>query len=290
MPYELGVLGGGAKREIKSIRTLSDDEFRAYQDAISHLSDFSSDQQRYTITLLNYENFLNVIIRYSNEYKKNPAMVNYPILEKVLLDINRHLINYLFSVRAFLDHTEYKLIKTYGGDSAKARNFKTACSLEYDNNFAYRFLYRLRNYSQHCSLPISELKFTSKEEPPFSGNIVSMLILKFNRNTLLSYNGWGSTVEREIRALPEEFNVVPLVASFWKSLEAINQTLINDNLAELVQSAQYVEKLINEVKGKDRTPIIFTLTRNNKISNVNILNIPFHLIEYVKALKGKSSV
>ena len=117
-----------------------------------------------------------------------------------------------------------------------------------------------------------------------------MLILKFNRNTLLSYNGWGSTVEREIRALPKEFNVVPLVASFWKSLEAINQTLINDNLAELVQSAQYVEKLINEAKGKDGTPIIFTITRNNKISNFNILNIPFHLIEYVKALKGKSSV
>jgi hypothetical protein len=138
-------------------------------------------------------------------------------------------------------------------------------------------------------LPISELKFTSKEEPPFSGNIVSMLILKFNRNTLLSYNGWGSTVEREIRALPEEFNVVPLVASLWKSLEAINQTLINDNLAELAQSAQYVEKLINEAKGKDGTPIIFTVTRNNKISNFNILNIPFHLIEYVKALEGKSS-
>jgi hypothetical protein len=70
MPYELGVLGGRAKKEIKSIRTLSNDEIRAYQDAISHLSDFSSDQQRYTITLLNYEDFLNVIIRYSDDYKK----------------------------------------------------------------------------------------------------------------------------------------------------------------------------------------------------------------------------
>ena len=143
MLYELGIFG--KEKSITSIRTLNDNEFQEYCKASAYLMDFSRNQQLYKMILLNYEDFLNIIIKYSDDYKKDPSNVNLPIMEKIFLDINRYLLNFLSSVRTFLDHTETKLKTVYGSNSVQVNKFKKKCSVEYDSNFSYRFLYKLRN-------------------------------------------------------------------------------------------------------------------------------------------------
>lgn len=61
--------------------------------------------------------------------------------------INRHLLNLLTVLRTFLDHSESELKRRYGRASDKVAWFKHICFTEYDNHFASRFLYKLRN---HC--------------------------------------------------------------------------------------------------------------------------------------------
>jgi hypothetical protein len=244
-----------------------------------------TNQQLYGITLLNYNDFLDTIIDYSDEYNKNPSIANLANMETMLLNINRQIMNYLFSVRTFLDHTEFKLKNTYGDEGAKFLSFKRATSLEYDCNFSYRFLYRLRNYSQHCGLPLGGLSLDSKEEPPFSGNIINNLSIRFSRESLLKYDGWGKQVKEEIKKLQQEFGVIPHIANFKKSLDRVNLVLINDNISELTKSAKYIEELIIPARGQEGTPIIFTVASEGKNTKLQISHIPFHLIEYSKQLE-----
>jgi hypothetical protein len=283
--YELGIFG--KDKSITAIQALSENEFQAYCEASAYLMDFSRNQQLYRMVLLNYEDFLKIVIKYSDDYKRDPSNVNLPIMEKIFVDINRYLLNFLSSVRTFLDHTETKLKTEYGNDSIQVSKFKNACSIEYDSNFSYRFLYKLRNYSQHCGLPIEGFSLKSKEEPEFSGNITNSLIIKFRRDGLLKFDGWGSKIKQEISALPEEFNVIHNVDKFYKSLDKINNFLIKENSSELIKRAEYIERLIMPAESKEGTPIIFTFINEGRIKRINIFNIPFHLIEYAKLLKNQ---
>jgi hypothetical protein len=282
MSYHLGIMGKG----ITSIRILEDSEYQEYKSAVGCLTDFSSDQQLYAITLLNYDDFLNLIAVYSNAWDKNPSMINFQLLERMTLNINRHIINYLFSVRTFLDHTEFKLKRIYGDSSDKFATFKKATISEYENNFSYRFLYKLRNYSQHCGLPLGELSMKSVEEPIYSGNIKNTLVINFSSDTLLTYNGWSSEVKEEIKRLPKKFDIIPHILQFKKSLDEINLAIIKDNINELIVSAENIERLIAPTKGKEGTPMIFTITDEVEGKRtMRIHHIPFHLIDYANTLK-----
>ena len=146
---------------ITEIRELSEEEYREYKKASDSLFDFSRGQQLYTIVTLNYDDFINVIKQYTNEYTKNAQHINSLIMEKMVLNINRFLLNFLSSVRTFLDHSETELKRNYGNSADILKRFKEICSESYDNCFSYRFLSRLRNYSQHCNMPIGKLTLHS---------------------------------------------------------------------------------------------------------------------------------
>ena len=244
MSYYLGVMGKG----ITGIKTLEDSEHKEYTNAVNCLSQFSSDQQLYAITLLNFDDFFGALKTYHDSYVKDPRIVNYLMLERMTLNVNRLIINYLSSCRTFLDHTEFKLKRVYGEKSQRFIVFKTATALEYDNNFSYRFLYKLRNYTQHCGMPLGGIKFSSKEEPEFSGNITNTLSIYFDRNRLLEFDKWGSPVEEELRKLPTECDIIPYIQEFKKSLDRLNLVLIKDNIAKLIESAEKIELLLTQTK------------------------------------------
>jgi hypothetical protein len=289
MSFELGVAKKDiqGKNVLKTIRILSESELAQFEKASSNLLRFSENERLYKLTLLNYQEFLESIIGYSAKYKKEPANVTFEFLDEISLNINRTLLNYLFSVRAFLDHTEAKLKKIYGANSSNYLNFYKICSEEYDKNFSYRFLYRLRNYSQHCGLPIEQIYLESEEKPVFSGLIKSRLIVKFKKSTLLRYNGWGP-LKQEIDKLPDEIEVVSVVSSFWRSLDKVNNVLIEDNKTELFDSAEYIQHLISQIKSDEGSPVIFRIIDYGKTKNILFLNIPLHLLEYSKRLKEYS--
>ncbi len=70
-------------------------------------------------------------------------------LETVTLEINRHFLNYLASQNAYLDHSLKYLNNHFGDNSNQFLGFKTLTKNFFDNKFAYRLLYNLRNYSIH---------------------------------------------------------------------------------------------------------------------------------------------
>jgi hypothetical protein len=289
--YKLGIQDKG----ITEIRDLSEKEYQDYKKASNSLFDFSKDQQLYTIVLLNYDDFLNIIQKYTKEYAENPQLMNLLIMEKMVLNINRHILNFLSSVRSFLDHTETKLKRNYGAESDRYKRFKDACKKVYDTSFSYRFLSKLRNYSQHCGMPLGGLSLRSKEDPPYSGNIYHSLQAKFSRDELLTYTSWG-TIAKEISQLPSEFDIVPHIVQMMKCLEKINLVLIDDDLPELFKSAEFIEQLISPAQGKEGVPCILQFLDINQDVNgkvkqmkVRIAHIPLHIIEIVNNIRKEKA-
>lgn len=69
--------------------------------------------------------------------------------------INSHMINMLGAGRSLVDSLEICIKNAYGNESNEYKEYKTGSSAVYDENFNYRFLYHLRNFSQHNHLVIS---------------------------------------------------------------------------------------------------------------------------------------
>ena len=78
--------------------------------------------------------------------------------ESLQIAVTTTIVNFLSSMHMYLEHTEHHLKqadKADGGDRAAA--WDAARRAEYDDYFAYRFLYKFRNYVQHVGLPLHAL-------------------------------------------------------------------------------------------------------------------------------------
>ncbi len=284
MSYSLGFVDGN---KITAIRELSGEEIQEYNTASKCLFDFSKNQELYTIVLLNYDEFFETLKKCEIDYAQNARSWNLVMQTRMVLNINRRLLNYLSSIRSFLDHTETRLKEENGAESSVVKHFLGACSKEYDNVFSYRFFYKLRNYTQHLGLPVGELSLISKEDPPYSNNITYQLEVKFSRDELLKFKKWKQPLTEEIRNMDEQFDISPHVSNVMDCLNRINHVLIQDDLASIIRSAEYIDNLIAPLKGKPVKPTIFQINEGNRPTDkiVTILEIPFHLVQYALEIK-----
>jgi len=277
----LGVITKGG---FKTTRELSQEDYSSLMDASQRLLDFSANQDLLNIARMNHDNFQKTIeyrlIRYARRPKSPKELI------VISLDLNRLLLNLLSSVRMYLDHHETYLARKYGEESDRYKTYKAACSKEYDGNFSYRFLYKLRNYAQHCGLPIGSISLSSKIIDWTTKDAEHTLSINFDRDILLTkYDSWGS-VRTELEGMPENFAVIPQVVSMMKSLEVINRQLYEDEIAELTQSAKILDRVIDELKDEHGLPTIYDFADvrgPNLPIKFTTFSIPADLVELVKS-------
>ena len=208
------VVGGRTnKGDINPICELNDTVYKQYTEAAMRLFHFSGDQQIFMIAHSNYSDYQNLLLQYFKEYIEETPM-DYPRVDNMILNVNRYMLNYLSAVRTYLDHSETNLKKCYGRKSQRFLRFKSACSDAYDEHFPYRFLYELRNYAQHCGMPISALELHT-ESAPNSKGIHHALRALINRDELLeNFDSWKASLKKEILRLPPKFDVNPFLCTF----------------------------------------------------------------------------
>lgn len=276
-------LGAFRNEEIRALRELTAQEYAEYKSNLKILIDFSNKQQLFTIINLNYEEFKNLVNTYLIEFKNSPSM-NWACTEIMVINTNRVLLNFLSAFRTLLDHMEYILKKDYGNESEEFKKFKKVCSEQYDNYFSYRFLYKLRNYTQHCGMPVGSFTIDSKVSNIESKKVEDYLAVYFDRDTLLNkYDSWGQ-IKNEIIDLPPKIEINPFVDDVMKCISRINLTVIEHDLEKVFRSTKYFENLLIPFKDIDEIPAIFDI--NDKYGNqekleVNIEWMPLHIIDMV---------
>jgi hypothetical protein len=116
----------------------------------------------------------------------------------------------LSAFRRFGDRTAHLLSQRYGPDSEQVRVLKQAMAYEFDHEFAYRFMYHLRNYSEHRDAPIARIRQASTLGP--GGQVEHGLDVLFDsRKLLLSGHDWHRQVRADLAGINGEFSAVVTV-------------------------------------------------------------------------------
>lgn len=129
--------------------------------------------------------------------------------------------NFLSSASAFLKGTENALSQwPQRLDSEVVAWHKTRKRL-HKESFAYRFLYELRNFNQHASIPISAVTASAKNvQNPDQFKFSTSVTLK--TKDLLSRNyTWNSKVKEEIVGIEEPIDISPLVSEFHSLVQEL---------------------------------------------------------------------
>jgi hypothetical protein len=166
--------------------------------------------------------------------------------------------NFLSSTSAFLAQTETQLRRVYGSDSLELNIWNEKRHVLYDNNFSYRFLYELRNFAQHCSLPFSSIKLAGErasENAPILFKINAMIL----RDALFEVGfNWKNSVEVEIRKQPTEIELLLLIPEYFHILRQLCLETVHLHSVQLAYCARYfdaVRKKLNVPVGA--VPVIF---------------------------------
>lgn len=228
------------KHDLKFI-DIADDEHAACSTATDKLHQFIGAAQLYMIAEWNYQDYCETIDGYRQlDFQRLQALLKGKVL---VLDINRVLLNLLASVRMYLDHTETSIKRRHGDTSQNWNNFKQACSSAYDGLFSYRFLYKLRNYAQHCGLPLSSFTASVREHPERTGEPYHELSFGLERDNALREYNWGRQLNQELAQQPGTIEVDQHVYLLMQSIRQINQVFVKDELSKLRPEAVHINQL-----------------------------------------------
>ena len=129
-------------------------------------------------------------------------------------------MNFLSSFLSFLDHSETHLDHVDASGAWKQR-FKECRAACYDTVFAYRFLYGLRNYVQHCGLPLGGIHASVQRDPQDINQTEFRVYLA--RDHLLQWPKWNSIVKTHLGQQSEEIQLMPLMYELMECIRCLNQ-------------------------------------------------------------------
>lgn len=172
------------------------------------------------------------------------------------INASRHVSNCLSTFRSFLDHCDAYLCAKFGKTSAERAHFKTETSRLYDGGVGYRFLYKLRNFTQHFALPISSMNLSHALVHAEAHYLVTASLV-LDRDELLSWDGWGP-INKEIAALPEKIEILPLLLDLSRSIHELCKSVFRSQAHELLNCNAYISRVCELLEVPDNAvPVVW---------------------------------
>jgi len=175
--------------------------------------------------------------------------------QKLVESVMGATVNWLTSMRMFLDHEETRLNRKYGASSTEFAAFKEATRQAYDGEVGYRFAYEFRNYVQHCGLPLNHLVITTPAAPQPHLKQYTKLLLDRD-NLLAEFNNW-KRVKADLQAMKPRFEMLPLLDGAMSGIRAINRTCTEIDLDKALASAPILASALSRLDGLAGEPMLF---------------------------------
>jgi hypothetical protein len=266
-------LGTFDKPTIRDEFNISEADYLYCSDILDRFLKLSSEENLFRVVDFNYNDFESKV----NSYLTKNYQLNFYEFDYLFVDMNRLILNLLSSIRTYLDHTETRLKRDYGEEEYLL--FKEETSKAYDNSLEYRFLYKLRNYAQHCGLPAGSAEVTSFQDE----NLIwrDKMNVFFVRDQLINkYDGWSNLVKTDLQAMPENFDVLPLVNKMYDLLKNINEKLKNKIRERYKQDAQFLFSLLPRLTHLAGIPCLIKMEETDVIK-VTFKSFPFEHISQI---------
>jgi hypothetical protein len=257
-------------------RELTEQEYGHYQSASKVLGKHATGQQLIHIARLNFNDYGAALEKFGQEYAANYDP-SWGRVVNMIIEVNRHVLNFLSAMKTFLDHTETRLKREHGDTSTGVQVFKDASARAFDGHFSYRFIYQLRNYTQHCGMPLGVIRAKSDLPSSLSGPAKHAIDFYFEKASLLAnFSKWGKHVQPELEAMPDVFPLTPHLKQTMACLDDIHHAVMSEAVAEIESQLSLLDPLLNELPSEGGMPCVYT-----KIAiTINAHNVPVSDISF----------
>ena len=201
--------------KITGLKYITEEDYVVYKAHRNIISEFSRDYELLRLVVEEHKGFERGLVAVGQAFVEEENLVNQNNLRHLIFDANKLILRFLGGVRTFLDHTQTAISRKYGAGSEQLQYWKSLTAHQFDSNFSYRFLYKLRNYTQHCGMP------------PIGYSVVHVssgieISLNFDRKTLLKeYGEWGGALKKELSSSDEPLAALTLLGEHVNSVVAI---------------------------------------------------------------------
>lgn len=202
-----------------------------------------------------------------------------------LVHLSQRVTNFLAGASAFLTQCKIRIEHTSGEGSSAFLQWNELRKDEHATKFAYRFLYELRNFSQHRSLPISHFGI-SGERTTADTPMDFLIDFTLSRDDLLqSGHNWKKELASEIQTKDCDIALRPLLEDYMQSMRKLCLAALDIHCESLANCARYLSKQQNlSQMPEGGMPAIFVY-ETNEISSPPTRHeqIPVQQLNYILA-------
>ncbi len=246
-------------------RSLSDDEYERYMDAVGFVLG-RKEQASLKLIIGNYGEFRALqswmVIAFTTT--KQDA---WPDRGESQFQLRRVLLNWLNSIRLFDDHNRARFVRSYGDPSPELDAYKLARSEIYDEISSYRFMFELRNYAQHCG----EVPVQAQIRQDAAGN---SLDLHFDRDELLRQFGNWKRVKPDLESGPEHIGLDTPIEETMVAVTRLAQKVAELDMPRFTQSIQAIQEVVGPpLEDPNHRPTIFRMRPTVDDSGEEVMKI-----------------
>lgn len=148
------------------------------------------------------------LFMYSSEQREN--------LERLIDETSRLFHNFLASAKSLVDHTRVIVNRLYFNQEFK-KEYDKKLAGELANNPVQKFVQRLRNYTQHYTLPIPELEIEFAEDIAMS--------VRLDVELLKQWDGWDKISMSYLKESGDSLCLISLSNKYFVLVEQFYQWL-----------------------------------------------------------------
>ena len=282
--------GADATPTFTEVRGLSDDEYEYLASALVTLRNILG-RTAWRVLQTNFASFHRLekqILSHGDDstsgIRQNP--------DSIQIAVTTSIVNFLSTMRMFLDHSETELKRLDQVDGTdKFPSWKDTCSAEYDDYFAYRFLYRFRNYVQHVGLPVSAWNFSSSlkrsdeivartlaGEAPSDiatdrDELTTQIFLSESPMDLIEkFDSW-KTVKEELESLTTEIDLSEQIHICMECLTRVELAFQDAFQTELSQCVSTFSEIIGDLQHYASRPLLLKVTQESPLVTMEMMDL-----------------
>ena len=232
---------------------MTEPEFFKIKSSLEYIRFYRQFEELFELVRYNVSEFWMYLVTIS-EYHRLNRVIEYDDFADPTLICNQRLANILTSFRTYLDHIAHKLSNRFGNQSHQYDIFKKKTSFLFENHFAYRFFYKLRNYLQHFGIPITKISYTTHYDPVLKKDIFNSVNIFIKKDDLIKYEHWG-LVKKDLDKIKDEINIKNLLNEFYYTLIILYKELRSILSSDYENANQHIMNLYNECLIFSKEPI-----------------------------------
>ncbi len=266
---------GPKHHEFELIRPITSSDMDTINISMKKLGDFVSFCTLYEICDKNYQSILLYHTAIKDNFPLNRHR-SYEYMEEAIQEMNRLLLNYLSSSKTFIDQLTTRYTRLQQQGQSFLDDFKKLTAACYEGNFPYRFFSKLRDYVQHCGLPLGSMNIS--EYPDRKGNVVIEVLISMNRDDLISsYKKWRK-VKPDLQSQPQNMELLTYLNVFQSQIQHINLVVSGFEISLVTASRHIIDDLVREVQDKypNGGPFIGRYEEPEGQRKLHVTGFPFH--------------